>query len=124
MPVSAIIFWAIIAAMALPLVSWWWRGVHLKSKEAQARELDEQRAARTERGAWLSDIPIPGDAGLRRVSQRRTSGLAKLGSKDAQGVLMQFAGWHARQMVDRCGARAASERASETQDKFSPCEGM
>jgi integrase len=38
----------------------------------------------------------------------------------AEGDLMRVTGWRSRSMVDRYGASAASERAREAHDEFSP----
>jgi site-specific recombinase XerC len=41
-----------------------------------------------------------------------------------EGDLMRGTGWKSRQMVDRYGASAASERAREAHDQFSPRRGL
>lgn len=42
----------------------------------------------------------------------------------SEGDLMRVTGWRSRSMVDRYGASAASARASEAHDKFSPRRGL
>ena len=42
----------------------------------------------------------------------------------SEGDLVRIAGWNSRQMLDRYGKSAASERAREAHDKFSPRKGF
>ena len=41
-----------------------------------------------------------------------------------EGDLMRVTGWRSRQMVDRYGASAATARAAEAHDRFSPRRGL
>ncbi len=42
----------------------------------------------------------------------------------SEGDLVRIAGWNSRQMLDRYGKSAASERAREAHEKFSPRRGL
>jgi len=67
------------------------------------------------------------DAGIERVHPhmfRHTFAHQYLRAGGAEGDLMRVTGWRSRQMVDRYGASAASERAAEAHDKFSPRRGL
>jgi len=67
------------------------------------------------------------DAGIERVHPhmfRHTFAHQYLRAGGAEGDLMRVTGWRSRQMVDRYGASAASERAAEAHDKFSPRKGL
>ena len=67
------------------------------------------------------------EAGIERVHPhmfRHTFAHQYLRAGGAEGDLMRVTGWRSRQMVDRYGASAASERAAEAHDKFSPRRGL
>ena len=67
------------------------------------------------------------EAGIPRVHPhafRHTFAHQYLRSGGAEGDLMRVTGWRSRQMVDRYGASAASDRAIEAHDRFSPRRGL
>ena len=67
------------------------------------------------------------DAGIKPIHPhqfRHTFAHQYLLAGGSEGDLMRVTGWRSRQMVDRYGASAASSRAAEAHDRFSPRRGL
>ena len=86
-----------------------------------------KRGRMTPNGVYQMIVRRCEDAGIARVHPhmfRHTFAHRYLLAGGAEGDLMRVTGWSSRQMVDRYGASAASERAAEAHDKFSPRRGL